>query len=324
MITLGNPLALRAVPLSQPFSLNVPCFLICCSKLRDVGNKKFRFFVIFHDFFKFFQKFRIQVNIRIIGDACKTVVCGPVLSLLDKIFIASPILGFFYCWASSFNSPSSMPSFEKSLKEFLCLRSPKVYFLQYFHSDRFVWWNQLSNDLSVLTGFDSIKSFRNFTILFPMKTNNLPDIRKSFEPSKAFVTKRDLDSLVLSIYQFKITPMTLWWWTSSHTVKETIFWLDFLLAVWASPASHTLEICFSDCSDNMCRWFEYCQWYPRQWWGECILFYTFLVEFFASNALHIHPLLANPFLLKVLKRLGNCLNRSAICSMWYDLFSAHW
>lgn len=43
-------------------------------KIEIYRRIKNRCFVVFDDFFKFAQKFRFQINVRIIGDTCKTGV----------------------------------------------------------------------------------------------------------------------------------------------------------------------------------------------------------------------------------------------------------
>lgn len=74
LITFENLLTLRVASLSQLFSLNSALLFDMLLKIEIYRRIKNRCFVVFDDFFKFAQKFRFQINVRIIGDTCKTGV----------------------------------------------------------------------------------------------------------------------------------------------------------------------------------------------------------------------------------------------------------
>ena len=209
----------------------------------------------------------------------RACVSGTGLSLLGKMIITSLVRSFNLAGYADLVLSHQCPPPESLLKEFLCLRSslPSIFRQKLIP---FGWIITRMTSLSVLTGFDSIKSFWNFIILSPIKANNLSDTRTFSEPWSALMTKSDLKSLFVSI------------WSNSHNFIVTGITSssegDSILTT--STGSHTFDVYFLDCVENVCRWFEYHQWYHHQWWRKCILYYTILAKFLASNVLHSHSL----------------------------------
>ena len=113
--------------------------------------------------------------------------------------------------------------------------------------------------LSILISFDRIRSFQNFTILFPIKTSNLSETRKSSEASSVFMMKSDLESLSLSIWSSFHDFMVLNIITCCEGGGILVRFSSSHLGINCISNSH--NFCFLEC-ENVCRWFKYQQWYP--------------------------------------------------------------
>ena len=75
VMTLGNLLALRATLLSQFFSLNSALLFDILLEIEIVMEKSnFAVLLFLMISSNFSKKFRVQVNVRIIGDTCKNGV----------------------------------------------------------------------------------------------------------------------------------------------------------------------------------------------------------------------------------------------------------